>query len=90
MSIKEIKDDLEEDLVNHPKHYTSGNIECIDALHSMVQSYTDSWDASLSWQIVKYIWRHPFKENPTQDIKKAIWYAEKLLEHLENKNKENK
>lgn len=72
-------------LVNHPAHYTKGKVECIDAIQSMVESYEDPWDSFLSGQVLKYIWRHPFKENPAQDIKKAIWYAEQLVEHLESK-----
>lgn len=74
-----------EDYVNHPNHYASTKIECIDALESMVEPFTDTVDATLSWQIVKYIWRHPFKFNPLEDLQKARWYLDRLIEHQLNK-----
>ena len=67
------------DMVNHPAHYTSGSIECIDALTAMIEPYTDPVDAALSWQVVKYIWRHPFKNAPKQDLEKAKFYLERLI-----------
>ena len=73
------------DNVNHPNHYTNSKIECIDALESMVENFEDSIDATLSWQIVKYIWRHPFKENALQDLQKARWYLDRLICHYLNK-----
>lgn len=72
------------DNVNHPNHYTQGKIECIDALESMVSSYTDPNAAVLSWQICKYIWRHPFKNNPHEDLMKAKFYLERLIKHYED------
>jgi len=73
------------DYVNHPNHYTNSNIECIDALESMVENFDDAIDATLSWQVVKYIWRHPFKENALQDLQKARWYLDRLISHYFNK-----
>ena len=67
------------DAVNHPQHYTNGGIECIDALASMISGFTDPNDAALSWQVVKYVWRHPFKGNALQDLKKARWYLDRLI-----------
>ena len=67
------------DMVNHPSHYTQGGIECIDALTAMVSPYSDANDAALSWQVVKYIWRHPFKHKPLEDLQKARWYLDRLI-----------
>ena len=67
------------DMVNHPAHYTTGGIECIDALTSMVSQFKDPNDAALSWQVVKYVWRHPFKSDPLQDLEKAKWYLDRLI-----------
>ena len=72
------------DNVNHPNHYTQGKIECIDALESMVSSYTDPNVAVFSWQICKYIWRHPFKNNPHEDLMKAKFYLERLIKYYED------
>ena len=67
------------DPVNHPSHYTQGGIECIDALTSMIDSFQDPNDAALSWQVVKYVWRHPHKGKPLQDLEKARWYLDRLI-----------
>ncbi len=77
-------ENCDEKMVNSPSHYTSGKIECIDALDSMISGYKDAIDASLSWQVVKYMWRHPFKGKPLQDLKKAKWYLERLISKYEN------
>lgn len=72
------------DAVNHPYHYTRGGIECIDALEAMVTSYTDDpVMAGLAWQVVKYIWRAPLKENMKQDLKKADFYLDRMISHME-------
>lgn len=74
-----------EDMVNHPSHYTQGGIECIDALTAMVTPYEDTVAATLAWQVVKYIWRHPFKFNPLEDLKKARFYLDRLILRYEEK-----
>lgn len=73
------------DPVNHPSHYTQGGIECIDALTAMVSGYEDPNDAALTWQVGKYIWRHPFKNKPIEDLKKARFYLDRLIGYLEGK-----
>ena len=75
----------EADFVNHPSHYADTKIECIDALEAMIEPYIDTIDASLSWQVVKYIWRHPFKFNALEDLNKARWYLDRLINYYENK-----
>lgn len=74
-----------DDMVNHPRHYTMGGIECKKALSAMISAYEDPIDAALSWQVVRYIWRHPFKFNPLQDLRKAQFYLNDLIEHYEKK-----
>lgn len=76
----------EYDPVNHPSHYTQGGIECIDALTAMVSGYEDPNDAALTWQVGKYIWRHPFKHKPVEDLKKARFYLDRLIGYLEGKD----
>ena len=41
-----------EDMVNHPSHYTSGGVECIDAITSALSSYEDSVDSWLVGQVI--------------------------------------
>ena len=71
------------DPVNHPAHYTAGGIECIDALESMATGYPDSVLAGLAWQVVKYVWRCPLKCKPLEDLKKARFYLNRMIDRLE-------
>ena len=60
-------------VVNSPKHYLTGDVECIDAMVSAfgkeaVQSYARI-------NSFKYLWRAGKKSGATeQDIQKANWY----------------
>lgn len=76
------------DAVVHPSHYNAGSIECIDALNAMVESWDDPVTAVLAWQTVKYIWRHPFKGKPVEDLKKAQFYLERLVQQYEQEKKD--
>ena len=69
---------MEEDVVNNPRHYTSGSIECIDAIKA---SQTDAgYCGFLKGNVFKYLWRYKLKNNPVEDLKKARWYLDKLIE----------
>lgn len=73
---------VEKDNVNHPSHYETGKFECIDV---MVE--TQGVEAVKDFCICnafKYLYRHKNK-NGIEDIKKAIWYLNKLVELEEKK-----
>ena len=74
-----------EDMVNHPSHYTSGGVECIDAITSALSSYEDSVDSWLVGQVIKYLWRAPLKGKYEEDIKKAQFYLNRLVEKNDKK-----
>ena len=76
-------DSVKDDPVNHPTHYTSGGVECIDAISAALCKYTDGVDAWLAGQVIKYLWRAPLKENYTQDIAKAKFYMDRLARRQE-------
>lgn len=65
------------DLVNHPSHYTQGNIECIDAMQAAYGK--ESVMHFCKCNAFKYQWRFD-KKNGEEDIKKAQWYQNKFLE----------
>lgn len=65
------------DPVDHPAHYTSGPIECIDAIRAAVGS--DGFKAYLRGNIMKYVWRAGRKDDAVQDLKKARWYIDRLI-----------
>ena len=70
------------DMVNHPSHYTQGDIECIDALKAATVSKTGI-EAVCTANAIKYLWRYEEK-NGIEDVKKARWYIDRLIEELEN------
>ena len=74
-----------EDMVNHPSHYTHGGVECIDAITSALSSYEDSVDSWLVGQVIKYLWRAPLKGKYDEDIKKAQFYLNRLVEKIDKK-----
>ena len=74
-----------EDMVNHPSHYTHGGVECIDAITSALSSYEDSVDSWLVGQVIKYLWRAPLKGKYEEDIKKAQFYLNRLVEKIDKK-----
>ena len=69
------------DMVNHPKHYTQGDIECIDALKAATVGKRGI-EAVCVANVIKYLWRYEEK-NGIEDVRKAKWYVERLLSELE-------
>lgn len=81
LEYQELIDMATNDNVNHPYHYASGGIECID---SMEAAYgTEAVMHFCQCNAFKYQWRFD-KKNGEEDIKKAQWYQNKYLE-LQNK-----
>ena len=70
------------DMVNSPEHYNKAGIETIDALEAML---TSGFDYYLQGNIVKYLWRYRYK-NGVEDLKKAQWYLNKLIEVYDGKS----
>ena len=66
---------MQEDKVNHPKHYTNhpSGIECIEI--------TQHHDFCIG-NAIKYLWRAGIKSADTEveDLEKAIWYINKKIE----------
>lgn len=71
------------DVVNKPKHYTLGKVECIDAIESATLGL-DGFEGALVFQVIKYIWRWKQK-NGVEDLKKCRWYLDRLIAHTEKK-----
>lgn len=60
-----------DDSVNHPKHYTQRNIECIDV--------AETFNFNLG-NAMKYIWRCEDKGKKIEDLQKAVWYLNREIE----------
>ena len=69
------------DNVNHPAHYTAGAIECIDALAAATEGL-QGIEAVCTANAIKYLWRWK-RKNGVEDLKKAIWYTERLIKEME-------
>lgn len=71
--------EFKHDAVNHPGHYTNGDIECIDAIQASMSK--EAFAGFLKGNIIKYMWRYEHK-NGIEDLKKSQWYQNKLIELL--------
>jgi hypothetical protein len=65
-----------DDMVNSPPHYNQAGVECIDAIRAATD---EGYEYYLQGNIIKYLWRYRYK-NGVEDLKKAQWYLEKLIE----------
>ena len=73
------------DYVNSPPHYNSGDIECIDAIQAMLTP--DEFIGYLRGNSLKYRWRFRYNKKPIEDLRKANWYEDKLLNfYTDNSN----
>jgi|TARA_R100000426_G_scaffold21865_1_gene18779 hypothetical protein len=81
-SDEESKEEIKEDVVNKPKHYNQGGIECIDAIEAMLTH--EEFVGYLRGNSLKYRWRFRYK-NGKEDLLKAQWYENKLFKILEEK-----
>lgn len=61
--------------IDHPNHYNTGNIEVIDAI--------EDWGLGFHLgNVVKYVARAGHKGDALEDLEKAQWYLEWLIEKL--------
>lgn len=78
----DIKPKQTEDLVNHPSHYqTKSGLETIQVIEAFTEDLKGA-EAVYTANVIKYICRWK-KKNGLQDLKKALWYLTKLIEHVE-------
>jgi len=71
------------DPVNNPTHYKGHNgVDCITAMEAMVGPA--GFAAHLRCQVLKYLWRYEDKGNPVQDLNKARFYLDRLIELSED------
>ena len=66
------------DMVNSPPHYNQAGVECIDAIRAATD---EGYEYYLQGNIIKFLWRYRYK-NGVQDLEKAKWYLEKLIEEI--------
>lgn len=65
-----------EKTVNHPPHYTSGAVECIEGIESALSKI------EYLGCVMKYTWRLDKKGDPVEDAMKAQWYLDRLIKAM--------
>lgn len=73
---------LKEDKVNHPSHYTAGNIEVIEYIEDKLTA--EGLEGYFVGNVIKYLSRYRHK-NGVEDLKKAEWYLKRLISLKEAK-----
>ena len=68
---------IQEDVVNHPSHYTDGSIETIEAIEAALTN--EEFRGYCKGNCIKYIWRERHKGG-TESLKKAQWYLDRLIQ----------
>lgn len=66
----------------NPNHYKQGKVECIDAIEAATSRLVGI-EAVTTANVIKYLWRWKDK-NGLEDLKKAKWYLEKLIQTIES------
>jgi len=71
------------DVVNKPPHYTSGKFEAIDIIEDTTEDLRGLKSFACG-NALKYIIRHNKKGKPVEDLRKAIFYLNRLIEAYED------
>lgn len=74
-----------DDSINHPAHYTTGNIEVIEYIEDKLSP--EGLQGYFVGNIIKYISRYRYK-NGIEDLKKARWYLDRMIKNMECENDE--
>jgi len=66
---------MEHDNVNRPKHYTAhpSGVECIEITEHMGFNLGNA---------IKYIWRAFLKDDPVENLRKAVWYINREIARI--------
>lgn len=74
------------DMVNHPPHYQSDSgLEVIKVIEAFTEGL-EGIEAVCTANIIKYVCRWK-KKNGLEDLKKAQWYLDKLIESVVEKER---
>lgn len=73
--VKVVELPKQEDVINHPSHYTRGKIEVIDFIEDQQLPYHLG-------NVIKYIARAGYKGDKLEDLKKARWYLDRYINEV--------
>ena len=72
-----------QDMIN-PSHYKKGGIEAIEYMKA--KSTPEEFKGHLRLTALKYLSRYGQKDNELQELEKAKWYLDRLIQELKNEN----
>lgn len=72
--------------VDHPKHYCMGPLETIDIIDQVCAHYPGDEAVSVGCAL-KYLVRAPHKNGKLEDLRKARWYLDHVIQVVEGKSK---
>lgn len=75
LEVKVVEVPKNEDVINHPSHYTRGKIEVIDFIEDQQFPYHLG-------NVIKYIARAGYKGDKLEDLKKARWYLDRYINEV--------
>ena len=70
---------IDPDMVNSPDHYTHNGIEAIDVIEAKLTG--EQYEGYLQGSTMKYLLRSNYKGKRDEDLKKAQWYLNTLVEN---------
>jgi len=77
---------IQKDTVNHPPHYTNRKMEAIDIIEMIIEIEPNNKVAYAMSNVLKYLLRFRSKGNTIEDVKKARWYLDRMIKHLEDED----
>ena len=70
---------IDSDMVNSPDHYTHNGIEAINVIEAKLTD--EQYQGYLQGSVMKYLLRSNYKGKRNEDLKKAQWYLNTLVEN---------
>ena len=70
---------IDPDMVNNPDHYTHNGIEAINVIEAKLTG--EQYEGYLQGSVMKYLLRSNYKGKRDEDLKKAQWYLNTLVEN---------
>jgi len=68
---------IDPDMVNSPDHYTHNGIEAINVIEAKLTD--EQYEGYLQGSVMKYLLRSNYKGKRNEDLKKAQWYLNTLV-----------
>lgn len=76
----------EADPVNHPSHYCNRSMEAIDIIEMIIEVEKNPKVAYNMSNVLKYLLRFRDKGKDVEDLKKAQWYLNRMIQKVEEEN----